>query len=281
MFRDGTNPIVSKINCTTDGVDGGVIELFTKENGGNNLIKKVSINSTGSLGFGTNPSYGNLGEVLTSQGGSSPPIWAPASGGGGGGGGTFPEPYFSGYQNVDMPNSAPLKLPNQLNTAYGGASIDLIFYYFPAKLNNNYVFTPTSSGTSSGSQANYFNVSDPQAFMKFPDVGVYRVHIQLWTGGGPTWCSASLAEMTPSPAAGGSGQITDILYTSTKYPHPGFSHHMDLDMDIVYETTEADQQIYLISQIQGGGSIWTAAPAANVLDPRNSSKGRVHVYKMK
>jgi hypothetical protein len=82
IFESGSNPInVCNINSGLDGTDGGILEMFTKDISGN-LTKKISINSTGSIGIGTSPSYGNSGDVLTSQGGGAPPIWVAAPSGG-------------------------------------------------------------------------------------------------------------------------------------------------------------------------------------------------------
>lgn len=79
IFQSGLDSInVCNINASGDGVNGGIIEMFTKDINGN-LTKKISINSTGSVGIGTSPSYGNSGDVLTSQGGGAPPIWAPVA----------------------------------------------------------------------------------------------------------------------------------------------------------------------------------------------------------
>lgn len=84
IFQNISNSInVCNINTSIDGADGGILEMFTKDISGN-LTKKISINSTGSIGIGTSPSYGNSGDVLTSQGSGAPPIWAAASSSGGG-----------------------------------------------------------------------------------------------------------------------------------------------------------------------------------------------------
>jgi hypothetical protein len=42
---------------------------------------RFTINSSGALGIGASPSYGTTGQVLTSQGSSSPPTWTTISGG--------------------------------------------------------------------------------------------------------------------------------------------------------------------------------------------------------
>jgi len=182
--------------------------------------------------------------------------------------------YFSGYLNTNITSEPSRKIPNQ-NLGAFGSSVDTYHYYLPSKLNGSYVFTSTNSGTSSGAQANFFDVTDPNAILRFPDIGVYKIHIQLWSDGGANKLFCSFVEMNINK------QITDILYSSKKQPHGYNSTFNDLDMEIIYETTTSDQEIYLVFRIDGGGSTLYGVTSGLENDPRNTSRSRINIYRMK
>ena len=61
----------------TDDSTGAQFQIHVKEAGVGApvILERFTIRENGAIGFNTQ--YGNSGEVLTSQGGSSPPIWTP------------------------------------------------------------------------------------------------------------------------------------------------------------------------------------------------------------
>jgi hypothetical protein len=318
---DGAHPADIFLNGGATAT-GGRFQIHTKTVGDSNSTPKLTVNNAGAIGIGNSasvydsvsfqfqgyaPSYGAHGAILQSRGWDEPPRWIPKGSAGqfltvpsganqdliwttpaGGGAGSPPEPFFSGPLNVNVPMIPSRKIPNQLNTPYGGASVDLTFYYLPSKINGNYIFNETTSGTSSGAKANYLDVTDPQALLRFPDVGVYKIHIQI-QGDVLAMQSiyASVAEMTTSPAASpaGTGQILDLLYSSRKEVNTDLHKH-DLDLDFIYNATEANKELYFIYRIDGGGfgGRIEAGPqpfGTYDLDARNAVNSRIHVYRMR
>jgi len=61
----------AEIDAAGDGTNGGILQFFTKVDGGG-VSKKLSINNTGAIGIGDPVDYGTSGEVLTSNGASAP-----------------------------------------------------------------------------------------------------------------------------------------------------------------------------------------------------------------
>ena len=70
--------MTTTINASNTGSGGliqtadasGVLALQTAN------ITAVTINASQALGVGSSPSYGNIGQVLTSAGASAPPTWS-------------------------------------------------------------------------------------------------------------------------------------------------------------------------------------------------------------
>lgn len=63
----------AEIDGTTDGTNGGILEFFTKVDGGS-VTEKLRINNAGAIGLG-GATYGDSGQVLTSGGSSGIPTW--------------------------------------------------------------------------------------------------------------------------------------------------------------------------------------------------------------
>ena len=75
--------ITENMNQSTDGLKiihtgSGASTLSTSGNLvlATNSTTYVTINTSGAVGVGSSPSYGNTGQVLTSQGSGSPPVWS-------------------------------------------------------------------------------------------------------------------------------------------------------------------------------------------------------------
>ena len=90
----------AELDGADDGTNGGKLILKTKTDGGA-VEARVTIDGVGAIGIGPTPNYGTSGQVLTSQGPATTPIWATPSGGGGGttvyGGTWFPNIYTFYY----------------------------------------------------------------------------------------------------------------------------------------------------------------------------------------
>jgi hypothetical protein len=196
-------------------------------------------------------------------------------------GGAGPEPYFSGWLNVAITQAAAYAVPNQTDAVRfpGGVPFNPGVYYFPAKISSNYVFTSAAYGTSSGAQAHYFNVIDPQAFMIFPVIGTYKVHVQLRSDYNASHVTASFCDMTSSTAASNAGQILDVLYASRKESVSGSYNNNDLDMEIIITTTVANQHLYLLWRTLSGSG-WTPGDANYLFSPNHTTNTRVHVWRM-
>jgi hypothetical protein len=90
----------AELDGTDDGTNGGKLVLKTKTDGGA-VEARITVDGVGAIGIGPTPNYGTSGQVLTSQGPATTPIWATPSGGGGGttvyGGTWFPNIYTFYY----------------------------------------------------------------------------------------------------------------------------------------------------------------------------------------
>jgi hypothetical protein len=69
----------AEVDGLGEGTNGGSLVFYTKVDGGS-VTEKLRINNVGAIGLGATPTYGTSGQVLTSQGAGSAPIWsAPSS----------------------------------------------------------------------------------------------------------------------------------------------------------------------------------------------------------
>ena len=75
VFYDAPNAHEhGEIDATGEGVNGGIVKIQTKIDGGG-VTEKLRINNTGAIGLG-GANYGTTGQVLTSQGSTALPTWS-------------------------------------------------------------------------------------------------------------------------------------------------------------------------------------------------------------
>lgn len=122
----------AQVTGEDDGTNGGKLVLKTKTDGGA-VAARVTIDGVGAIGIGPTPNYGTSGQVLTSQGPATTPIWATPSGGGGGG--------TTVYGGTWFPNAY---------TYFRNGSANYVTYYTPGDTVNNPWYSSTYGGDSHG-----------------------------------------------------------------------------------------------------------------------------------
>jgi hypothetical protein len=139
--KAGTSPYQeAEVDGSTDGTNGGVLEFFTKVDGGA-LTEKLRINNAGAIGIG-GADYGASGAVLTSQGSGSLPVWKSK---------VYGTTYFSGHNKpVTAATYTAIKDTGYTWTNFGS--------FTPATL-----FTPTQA----------------QSTILIPRNGVYQVSLKI------------------------------------------------------------------------------------------------------
>lgn len=138
---------------------GGTIYLRTTT--ATSLVERLQVSPTGAIGL-SGPNYGSVGQVLTSQGPNSPPIWMAGGGGGGGSGVTLVNVSggTTGLTTVGGPitSTGTITLTGTLAIAHGGTGLTAV----PGEngslfFNNNNTFEQIPGMKFDGSNNLYIN----------------------------------------------------------------------------------------------------------------------------
>lgn len=161
----------SNVNGGSVFIEGGLGSNLGTSTGGSIRLRTTTATTyadrliiTPSGAFGINgPNYGSTGQVLTSQGSSSPPIWMAAGGGGGGGSGVTIVNVSGGETGLTtfggpITNSGTITISGTLLVSHGGTGLS----YLPGEtgsifFNNNNTFAEIIGLKYDGSTKLSFN----------------------------------------------------------------------------------------------------------------------------